>query len=67
METALASACNRYQVIPDHLKGQIDRTVTFEQIKSSPDRNGDLVIWGVKYFRRNAWKTEQGSKCFSFR
>jgi outer membrane lipoprotein len=47
METALASACNRYQVIPDHLKGQIDRTVTFEQIKSSPDRyNGNLVIWG---------------------
>jgi outer membrane lipoprotein len=43
----LATGCNRYHVIPDHLKGTVNRAVSYEQIKSSPSSyQGEVVILG---------------------
>lgn len=43
----LAAGCNRYHVIPDHLKGTVNRAVKYEQIKSSPSSyQGEVVILG---------------------
>lgn len=41
------SGCNRYQVIPDHLAGQVKKELSYEQVKDSPDAyRGKLVVWG---------------------
>lgn len=39
--------CSRYQVIPPHLANHINRDVSYEQIKASPDKyRGQLIVWG---------------------
>ncbi|WP_447978289.1 Slp family lipoprotein [Candidatus Nitrospira bockiana] len=41
------TACNRYQVIPDELKGKVDQEVGYEQVKQSPaSYTGRLVVLG---------------------
>jgi outer membrane lipoprotein len=43
----LLSSCDRYNVIPNHLEKQVNRDVTFEQVKASPSSyNGTLVVMG---------------------
>jgi outer membrane lipoprotein len=47
MGVLLATGCNRYHVIPDHLRGKVNRAVNYEQIKSSPSSHqGELVVLG---------------------
>jgi len=47
MGAMLATGCNRYHVIPDHLKGSVNRAVNYEQVKSSPSSYlGEVVILG---------------------
>ncbi len=42
-----AGGCSRYDVIPDALEKQVDRTVSFMQVKSDPDGyKGTMVVWG---------------------
>lgn len=42
-----AGGCNRYDVIPDALEGQVDRDLSFTRVKSDPDRfTGRTVVWG---------------------
>jgi outer membrane lipoprotein len=39
--------CSRHQVIPTHLENHINRDVSYEQIKASPDKyRGQLIVWG---------------------
>lgn len=41
------SGCHRYAVIPEELKGKVNRSVSYEQIKTSPSSyRGELVILG---------------------
>jgi outer membrane lipoprotein len=41
------SGCNRYQVIPDHLAGQVNKTLAYEQVKAAPAvTHGQIVVWG---------------------
>lgn len=43
----LLPACGGVTVIPADLEGRVDQTVTFEQLKSSPDSfKGRLVVLG---------------------
>ena len=43
----ILSACSRYDVIPDQLEKQVDKNVTFEQIKAAPaSQKGTLVVLG---------------------
>jgi outer membrane lipoprotein len=45
----LMSGCNRHHVIPDSLKAQVNRAVTFDQVKHSPSSyRGELVVLGGK-------------------
>ncbi len=47
MGLTFTSACNRYHVIPEDLKGQVDRTVQFDQVKSSPaSHKGEWLGFG---------------------
>lgn len=40
-------ACARYEVIPAHLAHHINRDITYEQIKGSPDQyRGQWIVWG---------------------
>jgi outer membrane lipoprotein len=42
-----ATGCNRYHVIPDDLKGTVNRDVKYEQVKSSPSSyQGQVIILG---------------------
>jgi len=42
-----ATGCNRYHVIPDDLKGTVNRAVKYEQVKSSPSSyQGQVIILG---------------------
>jgi len=44
---AFTDGCNRYQVIPDRLADQINKTLTYEQAKAAPAANrGQMVVWG---------------------
>ncbi|HSA86514.1 MAG TPA: Slp family lipoprotein [Nitrospira sp.] len=41
------SGCNRYQAIPDHLLGHVNKELTYEQVKTSPAAaRGQIVVWG---------------------
>lgn len=41
------SGCNRYQVVPDHLAGQVNKELTYEQVKASAEAyQGQVVVWG---------------------
>lgn len=41
------SGCNRYQAIPDHLVDQVNKQLTYEQVKASPAAaRGQIVVWG---------------------
>lgn len=54
------SGCNRYQVIPDQLAGQVNTTLTYEQVKMAPDATrGQIVVWGgvVLHALRDTGKT----------
>jgi outer membrane lipoprotein len=45
----LISGCNRHHVIPDSLKNQVNRAVTFDQVKNAPSSyRGELVVLGGK-------------------
>ncbi len=47
VSACLLLACSRYEVIPDDLRGEVDRTVTFEQVKGSPSSyKGRLIVVG---------------------
>jgi outer membrane lipoprotein len=49
MVVMLMSGCNRHHVIPDSLKAQVNRVVTFEQVKNTPSfYRGELVVLGGK-------------------
>lgn len=39
--------CNRYQVIPEQLAGQVNTTLTYEQVKAaSGAAHSQIVVWG---------------------
>ena len=43
----ILSGCNRYQVIPNHLDAQVNKQLTYEQVKASPVvARGQIVVWG---------------------
>lgn len=43
----VATGCNRYHVIPDDLKGTVNRGVKFDQVKASPSSyQGDVIVLG---------------------
>ncbi|HKN86400.1 MAG TPA: Slp family lipoprotein [Nitrospiraceae bacterium] len=47
MGVMLATGCNRYHVIPDDLKGTVNRGVNFDQVKSSPSSyQGEVIVLG---------------------
>ncbi|MGH7233550.1 MAG: Slp family lipoprotein [Nitrospiraceae bacterium] len=47
MPLIFAAACNRYQVIPDNLRGQVNRNVTFDELQTSAAKHrGELVVLG---------------------
>jgi outer membrane lipoprotein len=49
MVVMLMSGCNRHHVIPDSLKAQVNRVVTFEQVKNTPSSyRGELVVLRVE-------------------
>jgi outer membrane lipoprotein len=42
-----ASGCSRYQVIPDHLEGQVNQQLPFKEIRDNPEAyKGELVVVG---------------------
>ncbi len=45
--TIVVGGCNRYQVIPGPLVGQVNKTLTYEQVKAAPAvTRGQIVVWG---------------------
>jgi outer membrane lipoprotein len=41
------SACNRYNVIPENLEKQVNRTISFDQLKESPSTyKGNILVLG---------------------
>lgn len=43
----MISGCSRYQVIPGDLMAQVNKTLTYEQVKASPAvTRGQIVVWG---------------------
>ena len=59
VSACLLLACSRYEVIPDDLRGEVDRTVTFEQVKESPSSYKGRLSWSAaRSCRSSVWKTE---------
>ena len=47
MGVMCATGCNRYHVIPDHLKNTVNRGVNFDQVKSTPaSYQGEVIVIG---------------------
>lgn len=47
LSTTVLSGCNRYHVIPDHLVSQVNKALTYEQVKAAPAvTRGQIVVWG---------------------
>jgi outer membrane lipoprotein len=47
MALCVTAGCSRYDVIPDRIEKQVNREVTFDQIRQSPSAHrGQLVVMG---------------------
>jgi outer membrane lipoprotein len=41
------TGCSTYEVIPDHLEGQVREDIQLEQVETAPDSyKGETVVWG---------------------
>lgn len=44
---AAIAGCSTYEVIPDHLDGQVRRDIGLEQVEKTPESyRGETVVWG---------------------